>query len=106
MKNKIDPANKVMIQPAPPRQTLNIFGGPLSIKEYRQSFFILNKEYRFFFPPMISIVGIIEEDYKNIFDKNKININKMANAPMVRRKNPIKSSTNSLTNILLNKVSE
>ena len=44
MKNKIDPLNKITIQPAPPRQTLHMFGGPYSISDFRKSFFILNKE--------------------------------------------------------------
>jgi len=98
MKNRIDPDNKIIIQPAPPRQTLKMFGGPLDISEYRESFFLLNKEYRYFFPPMISIVGLIEED--NRLMNSEIKINKNYNQPYVRRSKPLQNSNNKLLNMI------
>jgi len=101
MKNRIDPDNKIIIQPAPPRQTLKMFGGPLDISEYRESFFSLNKEYRYFFPPMISIVGLIEED--NRYVNGEIKINKNYNQPYIRRSKPLQNSNNKLLNIISSK---
>jgi len=86
MKNRIDPNNKITIHPAPPRQTLQMFGGPLSIRDFRESFFILNKEFRCFFPPMISIIGIIEEDNRDLSGGIKIKHNKMYDEPIIKRR--------------------
>ena len=96
MKNKIDPENKLSIHPAPPRQTLNMFGGPLDINKFRESFFILNKEFRYFFPPMISIIGTIEEDNKNVTNIN----NRQINHTILRRNKPLINKTNKLVDII------
>ena len=97
MKNKIDPENKISIHPAPPRQTLNMFGGPLDINKFRESFFIVNKEFRYFCPPMISIIGIIEEDNKNV---SNLNNNRQVNHTMLRRNKPLANRTNKLVDII------
>jgi len=94
MKNKIDPENKISIHPAPPRQTLNMFGGPLDINKFRESFFIVNKEFRYFFPPMISIISFIEEDNKNISN------NKQSNQTILKRNKPLANRTNKLVDII------
>ena len=98
MKNKIDPHNKISIHPAPPRQTLNMFGGPLDIHKFRESFFIVNKEYRYIFPPMISIISLIEEDNKNI--SNYTNVYKQSNQQMLRRTKPLLNRNNKLVDII------
>jgi len=98
MKNKIDPENKTTIHPAPPRQTLEMFGGPLDINKYRESFFIVNKEYRYFFPPMISLIGLIEEDNVNL--TNYSNTNKQNNQTMLRRNKPLSNKNNRLVDII------
>ena len=98
MKNKIDPENKMSIHPAPPRQTLNMFGGPLDINKFRESFFIVSKEFRCFFPPMISIIGIIEEDNKN--QTTTSNFNRNQNQTMLRRSKPFANRTNKLVDII------
>jgi hypothetical protein len=97
MKSKIDPENKISIHPAPPRQTLNMFGGPLDINKFRESFFIVSKEFRCFFPPMISIIGIIEEDNKN---QTTNNYNRHQNQTMLRRNKPFANRTNKLVDII------
>ncbi len=95
MKNKIDPDNKIPIHVAPPRQILDLFGGPLNIDQYRESFFIVNKEFRYFCPPMISIVGIIEEDNRDISGNNRIKLHRNSNNLIVKRNKPLpKHSTN------------
>jgi len=42
---------------APPRETLNIFGGHLTIDEFRRT----DKQYKIIVPPMVSIIPIQEE---------------------------------------------
>ena len=101
MKNKIDPLNKITIQPAPPRQTLQMFGGPYSISDFRKSFFILNKEFRCFFPPMVSIIGIIEEDNRVINAGTKIKHNKMSDEPIIKRKTQLPKQKNTLQSIVI-----
>ena len=98
MKNKIDPENKISIHPAPPRQTLNMFGGPLDINKFRESFFIVSKEFRCIFPPMISIIGIIEEDNKSQINSN--NFNRHQNQTMLRRNKPFANRINRLVEII------
>ena len=88
------------MHPAPPRQSLDIFGGPLNINSFRQSFYVLNKEFRCFFPPMISIVGIIEEDFRDMGLGGKIRFNRNPNEPLIRRKKPLQKKTNTLNNIV------
>jgi len=50
----------IKIKLAPPRNILKIFGGFLSIEEFRKNF-LINKEYSVILPPMISLVPSIEE---------------------------------------------
>lgn len=54
-----------IIQVALPRESLQKFGGHLTIDEYRMNSTICNKEYRLVMPPMSCIIPIIEETYKN-----------------------------------------
>jgi hypothetical protein len=100
LKNRIDPDNKITMHPAPPRQSLDIFGGPLNISAFRQSFYVLNKEFRCFFPPMISIVGIIEEDFRDMGIGSKLRFNRDPSEPIIRRKKPLQKKTNTLNNIV------
>ena len=48
------------IKLAPPRQTLKIFGGSLSIKEFRANFQSMTHSYKIVMPPMISIIPVQE----------------------------------------------
>jgi hypothetical protein len=100
MKNKIDIDNKYTIQPAPPRQTLKIFGGPLNIEQYRESFYVINKEFRYFLPPMISIVGIIEEYNRDLSDKCKIN--RVTEYNFIKRNKPLVNKSTKLTDFIKN----
>lgn len=101
MKNKIDPDNKMTIKPAPPRQTLQMFGGPLTIQEFRESFFMINKEFRYFLPPMTSMIGIVEEDSRDL--SYNPNNNKKVNHPLIKRKKPLPKQSTGL-NMIVNKV--
>jgi hypothetical protein len=60
--------NKVEeIYPSPPKQILNVFGGNITIDEFRKR---TNKIYngRLIIPPMVPLTTLIEESYK---DRNK-----------------------------------
>lgn len=46
---------QLTIKPAPPRQCLTIFGGPLSINQFREKCHSRNKNYTLRFPPISSI---------------------------------------------------
>jgi len=97
LKNKIDPDNKLTIYPAPPRQVLDMFGGNLSIEEYRKTFFYLNKEYRYKLPTMISLVGVIEEINKDICTKTSL---KAKDNYVIKRKTPLQKQLNTLTQLI------
>jgi len=101
LKNKIDPENKISIHPAPPRQTLEMFGGLLSINEYRQTFFVLNREYRHIYPPMISIIGVIEEINRDISGVTKIKIDKSSDNLIIKRKKPLIKQSNNLNYLII-----
>ena len=60
------------IKLAPPRNSLNIFGGPLSINEFRKVNSNYEKNYIINLPPLVSIIPQIEEV---VFDNEKV-INK------------------------------
>jgi hypothetical protein len=57
--------NDRQLIPAPSNKLLERFGGPLTIEEFRKSFLVHKKEYRYIFPPMAPLVPIIEEDYRD-----------------------------------------
>jgi hypothetical protein len=81
--------NEKEIVTALPRQTLSIFGGPLSITKYRENFLDNDKEFRFILPPMTSLISIVEEDYKN---KN----NRITDNLKLKRSKPLPNSKYSL----------
>lgn len=64
IKNKIYGPNSHDITPSPPRQILNLFGGPMSIDEFRKANMIMTKEYKLLMPPTICISLYIEERNK------------------------------------------
>jgi hypothetical protein len=64
--------NNVTLKPSPPRQSLKMFGGTLSIDTFRESLLINKKEYRYILPPMMSIIPLIEEDYNEINKNAKL----------------------------------
>jgi hypothetical protein len=49
------------ITPAPPRQALDVFGGPLTIDEYRDKLQKVNLEFHYLLPPMVPVIGVLEE---------------------------------------------
>lgn len=58
--------NPSRIMPAPPRQALQMFGGELSIEQFRHQSASVAKEYRYMLPPYVSANGMIEEIHKTV----------------------------------------
>ena len=78
LKSIIFTDNEFILKPAPPRQVLKLFGGYMDIEIYRENFFIVSKEYMYYLPPLISIIGTIEEnnlknDISNMLSNNDEN---------------------------------
>ena len=59
--------NSSPVQIAPPRQALSIFGGYLSIDEFRQEFYIMNKNIIHLSPTVASVRNFFEEEYHDKF---------------------------------------
>lgn len=99
-----DPDLKIKL--APPRMTLEMFGGNLSIEEFRASF-TNNKKYKVVFPPMVSIIPSVNESNKNEVSKkdtyyipiDKERIKRVNNDLRLKRKNPI-NNNNTLENCM------
>lgn len=51
---------------APPKEILQKYGGFMNIDEYRANLKVFDKEYRIIYPPMTSIIPVIEETNKYI----------------------------------------
>ena len=99
------------LREAPSRQSLEMFGGPLTIDDFRQSFHTHNKIYQLVTPPMTSIIPILEEheispvnnlyttDVDNTLNAIPIDKEKIDNANknlVLKRSKPLSQSKNSL----------
>jgi hypothetical protein len=89
--------NDFKITTAPPRQALKMFGGPLSIDEFRKKCvtlplpdIITNNEYNYSLPPIIPIYGVLDE----LPVDNKKNIQK------IKRNKPLLSINNNLLQMM------
>ena len=67
------------IKSAPPKETLKLFGGPLSIEDFRDSSNNYCKDFRLIVSPMTSIVPLIEENNR---EKNKCHYTTNKNIPL------------------------
>lgn len=88
----------IKITPAPHWMTLDEYGGPLTIQQFRENFIINNKEYLVLHPPLISRQMQIEESYKMSklkevpIDKvNKI-YSEVDSEYVIKRSKPVQSS--------------
>jgi hypothetical protein len=95
-------ADKEKIRPAPPRETLRLFGGSMDISEYRALVHEKKLRVDVLTPPMVSIIqsmdtkpiDFYDQNLKNVFIKN--DIGHKYNAPgaqglRLRRSKPVKS---------------
>ena len=98
----------VKINLAPPRETLKIFGGYLSIEEFRESSLKNDKTYVVIKPPLISIIPKIEENVsssskniKNSFPITNENIlNKTHNNLKLKRNKPVTNPNSTLQSFM------
>lgn len=94
--SKIYETKFVKINMAPPRETLRIFGGYMSIEEFREHSYKNDKNFKVIKPPLISIIPKIEENNYNL-NKNKITfiplnkelVEKAENTMKLKREKPI-----------------
>lgn len=60
------------IEFAPPKETLQVFGGNMTIQEFRNSY-KNTKQYNILYPPMISLIPtieVVEKSYSTLLDSN------------------------------------
>ena len=100
-----DVDGKGKIFPAPPRETLKLFGGPLSIESYRAT--ISGKKVRIdlHMPPIVSIIGSIDTKPIDFYDtsmKNNVTllpydkIKKVEEGLRLKRSKPLKNKESTL----------
>ena len=100
-KTIIKSIDDINISCALPKELLSIFGGPLTIEEYRLKSKIIEKEYHKFIPPFVPSNYLIEEVTK--FDKS-INSsfmvnnhpNSLKNTKFLKRKKNLETSQQSI----------
>jgi hypothetical protein len=98
----------VKISLAPPRETLKIFGGYLSIEEFRENLLKNDKTYNVIKPPLISIIPKIEENISNTVKNIKNNyplineniLNKTQNTLKLKRNKPVTNPNNTLQSFM------
>ena len=94
----------IKINLAPPRESLKIFGGYLSIEEFRENCLSNDKLFNLIDPPLISIIPKIEESInhnKDFSSTLKLNVNenilqKTQDTLKLKRKKPVFNPNNSL----------
>ena len=94
----------IKINLAPPRESLKMFGGYLSIEEFRENCLNNDKIFSLIDPPLISIIPKIEESMNHNKDFEgglKFNVNenilqKTHDSLKLKRKKPINNPNNSL----------
>lgn len=101
----------IKIKLAPPKQTLKMFGGHLSIKEFRHNNANYNKTYKLVIPPLISIIPLqeltgIDNGYSSANEKKYfVNIDKDMinddNSLRLKRSHPFNSNKNTLDKCML-----
>ena len=113
---KIYNDKNIKIKLACPRQTLKIFGGNLTIKDFRQLNSNYMKSFKLIIPPMISIIpqqeyNCIDQGFNSHLDKKYVTIKKKditnnTNELRLKRSKPFISDKNTLEkcmNLKLNK---
>lgn len=91
------------IKYAPPKESLKMYGGKLSIDEYRKNFDDLNKTYSIIYPPFKSLIPQLEES-KVITTKssfNNINTTTTSNSELLlKRSKPVNKKKNTLSSFI------
>ena len=98
----------IKINLAPPRESLKMFGGYLSIEEFRENSLENNKLFNVISPPLISIIPKIEETVNhNKFSGHNLlgNVNesiltKTQNSLKLKRNKPVTNPNNTLQSFM------
>jgi hypothetical protein len=99
---------EISIKTAPPRESLKMFGGQLTIEEFRKNSCNYNKNYSIVLPPMVSLIPQLEESISDTFytkkktfipvDRDRID---KANSELkLRRSKPLSDTRNTLENCM------
>ena len=96
------------IKLAPPRLALEVFGGNLSIEQFRESNSIKNRNFKVVLPPMVSIIPSLEEVNRDSLKKkdsfyiplDKERIKKVNNDLRLKRRKPM-TNKNTLENCMM-----
>lgn len=70
---------------APPRETLKLFGGNLSIEEYRDCSLLNKRYYNVVMPPIVSLVPMVEENVYN-YELSKTELRLYNSTPFLGKK--------------------
>jgi hypothetical protein len=97
--NDIQYKNYDYISSAPPRQSLNIFGGPMTIDDFRNSLYTLTKNYNYILPPMIPLIGILEIIPQELTPTN-VKIKNINNNLKLKRSKPLPSFNSNLLQLM------
>lgn len=106
MYSKLYNTNKFIdICPAPPKEVLQIFGGNVTIDNYRNNFITNNKEFKLIRPPLISIIPQVEETKKKIRRKEEYiplnqNMIDSMNENLKLKRNKISTNKNTLVELM------
>lgn len=101
MYRKLHNAKNVIIKPAPPKEILTIFGGKITIDEYRKESFINDFNVTINYPPLISIIPQMEiistnQNRNNFTPLNTKKIEVIEKNKKVKMNTTIKSSKNTI----------
>ena len=97
--NNIKYKNYDYINSAPPRQSLNIFGGKMTIEDFRNSLYTLTKKYNYILPPMIPLIGILEIIPQD-FTPTNVKIKNINNNLKLKRSKPLPSFNSNLLQLM------
>jgi len=109
MYKKIYNTKFIKINLAPPREILKIFGGYMSIDEFRENAHKNDKTFTVINPPLISIIPKIEENISNSYKTgakgnislvNENILNKTQNSLKLKRNKPVTNPNNTLQSFM------
>lgn len=89
--------NKVDIKQAPHWKTLEVFGGNLTIEEFRDDFVMNTSEFIYLHPPLIGRSSHIEEVNRNFTNNSKLTDN---DDYVLKRSKPLKNNSKNIRSIL------
>ena len=110
---KVNKCKSVKIKLAPPRESLQMFGGTMQIEEFRHASLKTNVVYRIIDPPIVSIIPQLEEIQLENMNRRKANTllyndynesSQNSSLLKLRREKPIATKGNTLENYMQLKI--